>query len=121
MRRISRLLAIFVAALSVSALAAAAVPEGAWQGKGAVQTGSDSSCRDMDITAKLEGKDLSGKAVAGNSASSLSGSVLSDHELAVTFKEFNFVGVPASFDNGEIKFALQGRRCRYQVLLKKGD
>jgi hypothetical protein len=47
--------------------------------------------------------------------------VLSDHELAVTFKEFNFVGVPASFDNGEIKFALQGRRCRYQVLLKKGD
>jgi hypothetical protein len=121
MCRVVGLLVVSMAVFFASSPASAAVPEGAWQGKGVVQAGSDSSCRDMDIAAKLEGKDLSGKAVAGNSASSLSGSVLSEHELALTFKEYNFIGVPAAFDDGAIKFALQGRRCRYQVLLKKAD
>ena len=109
-----------IAILSAATCASAQVPEGKWAGPGKLQAGSDPSCGGVDASYELTiaGKEVAGRAFAAPAVSSLQGTVLSDTELAISMKEWQFMGIPAKFENGQITFLQNGRRCIYLAVLK---
>jgi hypothetical protein len=108
-----------VAILSAATFASAQVPEGKWAGPGKLQAGSEPTCGgDANYELTITGKDITGRASATQAASSLQGTVLSNTDLAISMKEWQFMGIPAKFENGQITFLQSGRRCKYLAVLK---
>lgn len=112
-------LAIALTTAAASAFAQAQVPEGKWVGIGQLQRGSNSSCGgDATYELTISGTDVKGKASAPGTVTSIQGTVLSDTELTLTMKEWDFKGLPAKYEGGEIKFLQNGRNCKFAAVLK---
>jgi hypothetical protein len=110
---------VVVAFLGFATCAFAQVPEGKWAGPGVIQAGSEPGCGgNASYELTITGKAISGKASAPQTVSSLQGTVLSDTELVISLKEWQFLGIPAKFEAGQITFLQSGRRCKYAATLK---
>ena len=112
-------LVLAIATAAVAAFAQAQVPEGKWVGVGQLQRGSNSSCGgDATYELTISGTDVKGKASAPGTVTSIQGTVLSETELVLTMKEWDFKGLPAKYEGGEIKFLQSGRNCKFSAVLK---
>lgn len=111
---------IIAAMLLMSAPALADVLlDGRWAGTGTVRSGSAISCPDADVSLSVRGKEIEGTASAGTMASSIRGIANSEQDIVMNFKEWELNAMSTRQQDGVMTFLLNGRRCSYDVTLRK--